>query len=73
MKKVFHLNIDKQKTEDYFEAKFQGKKDLSSVLNDFLDSDIIIPEFACEEIKLSSFDTLAGSALSKDGSTYEDI
>ena len=74
LKEVFDPNIDKQKPEDYFKAKFQGKKeDLSSVLNDFPDSDIIIPEFACEEIEISLFDTLAGSAPSKDGSTYEDI
>ena len=74
LKKVFHSNIDKQKTEDYFKAKFQGEKeDLSSVLNDFPDSDIIIIEFACENIEISLFDTPAGSAPSKDGTTYEDI
>ena len=42
-------------------------------MNDFTDSDIIIPEFACEEIEISLFDTPAGSAPSKDGSAYEDI
>ena len=48
------MYIDKRKTEDYFEDKFQGgKEDLSSVLNNFLDSDIIIPDFACEEIEIS--------------------
>ena len=73
MKKVFDPNIDKQKTEDYFEARFQGEKeDLSNVLNDFPDSDII-PEFACEEIELNLFDTPAGSALSTVRSTYENI
>ena len=42
-------------------------------MNDFPDSDIIIPDIACEEIEISLFDTPAGSAPSKDGSSYEDI
>ena len=74
LKEIVHPNIDKQKPEDYFKAEFQGEKeDLSSVLNDFPDSDIIIPKFACEEIEISLFDTPAGSAPTKDGSIYEDI
>ena len=67
--------IDKQRTETYFDAKFTGTTTelINFVINFENGNDSEIPSFTAGEIKNVLVSMHRGSALGKDGAQYEDI
>ena len=67
--------IDKQKTETYFDVKFTGTATelINFVINFENGNDSEIPSFTAGEIKNVLLSVHGGSAPGKDGTRYEDI
>ena len=67
--------IDKRRTETYFDAKFTGTATelINFVINFENGNDSEIPSFTAAEIKNVLLSVRRGSALGKDSVRYEDI